>query len=79
MAHSDGTGTPNYGLDKRDAALVTMRSQGLSLKAIGGMHSITRGQVSKRLSGRGGGGPYPPTWRVRCAGLSEGTRKGALK
>ena len=36
------------------AALVAMRSQGLSLKAIGGMHSITRGQVSKRLSGRGG-------------------------
>ena len=37
-------GTANYDLEGRDAALVAMRNQGLSLEALGGLHGLTHGQ-----------------------------------
>ena len=44
-------GNPNYDLAGRDAALMALRSLGVSLKAIGKLHGLTEGQVSKRLRG----------------------------
>ena len=42
-------GDSNYDLEGRDAAIVALRSQGLSQEAIAELHSITQGQVSRRL------------------------------
>ena len=44
-------GNPNYDLAGRDAALMALRSLGVSLEAIGKLHGLTEGQVSKRLRG----------------------------
>ena len=53
--HGDG----DYDLKGRDAAIVAMRSQGLSQAAIGELHGLTKGQVSKRLAGRRPSTPFP--------------------
>ena len=47
-------GDSNYDLERRDAAILTMRAQGVSQGAMGEFHGITQKQVSVRL--RGGGG-----------------------
>ena len=44
-------GDANYDLEGRDAALVALRSLGVSQEAIGELHGITKGQVSRRLAG----------------------------
>ena len=44
-------GNSNYDLAGRDAAALATRSLGVSLEAIGKLHGITKGQVSRRLSG----------------------------
>ena len=43
----------NFDLESRDAALVALRTLGISQKAIGELHGLTQGQVSKRLRGHG--------------------------
>ena len=43
----------NFDLESRDAALVALRTLGVSQKAIGELHGLTQGQVSKRLRGHG--------------------------
>ena len=45
--HGDG----NFNLEGRDAALVALRSQGVSQEAIGEFHGISTRQVSRRLGG----------------------------
>ena len=44
----------NFDLEGRDAALVALRSLGVSLAAIGELHGISKSQVSKRLRGAEG-------------------------
>ena len=44
-------GDANYDLEGRDSAAVAMRSLGVSLEALGELHGVTKGQVSKRLRG----------------------------
>ena len=43
----------NFNLEGRDASLTAMREQGLTQKEAASLHSLTQGQVSKRLSGGG--------------------------
>ena len=48
--HGDG----NFNLEGRDAALVALRSLGVSQEATGKLHGISQGQVSKRFGGGNG-------------------------
>ena len=41
----------NFDLEGRDAALVALRTQGVTQEAIGELHGLSKGQVSKRLRG----------------------------
>ena len=54
-------GDANYDLEGRDAALVAMRSQGVSQEAIGKFHGISQNQVSHRLRG---GEDTPEGYRI---------------
>ena len=47
-------GNANFDLEARDAALMALRTLGVSREAIGALHGISQRQVSRRLGGSGG-------------------------
>ena len=75
-------GDADYDLEGRDAALVALRTLGVSQEAIGELHGVTKRQVSRRLAGGKGrtrviGCPLSVTCRS-CGTVFKAARASAL-
>ena len=72
----------NFDLEGRDSALVALRSLGVSQEAIGELHGLTQGQVSKRLRGhesaRRGDGMHISVTCRSCGAVFSAAKASAL-